>query len=40
MPHRPIMLGVVGDSAAGKTTITAGIAKSLGADRATVISVE
>jgi len=40
MSHRPIMLGVVGDSAAGKTTITAGIAKSIGADDATVICVD
>jgi len=31
------MLGVVGDSAAGKTTITTGIARILGADRVTVI---
>jgi phosphoribulokinase len=34
------MLGVVGDSAAGKTTISAGIAKILGADRVTVICVD
>jgi phosphoribulokinase len=34
---RPILLGVVGDSAAGKTTITAGIAGILGADRVTVV---
>jgi len=33
----PVLLGVVGDSAAGKTTITAGIAGILGADRVTVI---
>jgi phosphoribulokinase len=37
MPHRPIMLGVVGDSAAGKTTLSAGIASSLGDERVTVI---
>jgi len=35
--HRPVLLGVVGDSAAGKTTITAGIARILGADQVTVI---
>jgi phosphoribulokinase len=34
---RPALLGVVGDSAAGKTTITAGIAGILGADRVTVV---
>ena len=33
----PVLLGVVGDSAAGKTTITTGIAGILGADRVTVI---
>lgn len=32
--ERPIMLGVVGDSAAGKTTLTEGIAQILGRDRA------
>ena len=31
--NRPIILGIVGDSAAGKTTLTAGIANILGADR-------
>jgi phosphoribulokinase len=30
---RPVVLGIVGDSAAGKTTLTAGIAAILGADR-------
>lgn len=40
MPNRPIILGVVGDSAAGKTTITAGIASILGADRVTVICTD
>lgn len=34
---RPIILGIVGDSAAGKTTLTAGIAKILGPDR--VVSI-
>lgn len=40
MPHRPVILGVVGDSAAGKTTITAGIASILGPDRVTVICTD
>lgn len=34
---RPILLGIVGDSAAGKTTISAGIEKILGPDRVTNI---
>lgn len=34
---RPVILGVVGDSAAGKTTLTAGIAAILGADRVACI---
>ncbi len=33
--ERPIMLGVVGDSAAGKTTVTEGIADILGRDQVT-----
>jgi phosphoribulokinase len=37
---QPIILGVVGDSAAGKTTITAGIASVLGQDRVTVICTD
>lgn len=38
MPYkRTILLGVVGDSAAGKTTLSAGIARILGEDRVTVI---
>src|SRR5919202_3401760 len=40
MPHRPVVLGIVGDSAAGKTTISAGIAKTLCADQVTVICVD
>ena len=32
MPHRPILLGVVGDSAAGKTTLSTGVAELLGGD--------
>ncbi len=35
MPHRPILLGIVGDSAAGKTTITSGLVKLLGPERVT-----
>jgi phosphoribulokinase len=31
--RRPVVLGIVGDSAAGKTTLTAGVAAILGADR-------
>jgi phosphoribulokinase len=34
---RPIILGIVGDSAAGKTTLSAGIAGILGSDRVAVI---
>lgn len=38
MPYkRTILLGVVGDSAAGKTTFSAGIARILGEERVTVI---
>ncbi len=37
---KPIILGVVGDSAAGKTTITAGIANILGNERVTVICTD
>jgi len=33
----PIMLGIVGDSAAGKTTLTAGIAHILGTNRVATI---
>lgn len=40
MTHRPVILGVVGDSAAGKTTITAGIASILGKERVTVICTD
>lgn len=36
----PIMLGVVGDSASGKTTITAGIANIVGAERVTTICTD
>ena len=37
---RPIMLGVVGDSAAGKTTLTAGLVRALGAERVSVICTD
>lgn len=40
MSHRPIILGIVGDSAAGKTTLTKGIAQVLGADNVTVICTD
>ncbi|MEO7557943.1 MAG: phosphoribulokinase [Gammaproteobacteria bacterium] len=38
--NRPIVLGIVGDSAAGKTTITKGIAQVLGEDRVTTICTD
>ena len=37
---RPVMIAIAGDSAAGKTTLTRGIAKALGQDRATAICVD
>lgn len=37
MNRKTIMLGVVGDSAAGKTTLTAGIVDALGADQVTAL---
>jgi phosphoribulokinase len=40
MPNRPIVLGIVGDSAAGKTTLTRGIAQVLGAENVTVICTD
>jgi len=36
----PIILGIVGDSAAGKTTLTEGIAQILGADRVATICTD
>ncbi len=39
-PHRPIMLAIAGDSAAGKTTITRGLVDALGSDRITSICVD
>ncbi len=38
--ERPIILGICGDSASGKTTLTAGIAHILGEDRCTVICTD
>lgn len=38
--ERPIVLAVVGDSAAGKTTLTDGIAEILGPDRVTKVSTD
>lgn len=45
MPHnrtvkRPIVLGVVGDSASGKTTLASGIATVLGPDRVTILCTD
>ena len=40
MADRCIMLGVVGDSAAGKTTVSEGIREALGPDRVTVICTD
>ncbi|MEG6509222.1 phosphoribulokinase [Methyloligella sp. 2.7D] len=36
----PIILGIVGDSASGKTTLSAGVAQILGEDRCTVICTD
>lgn len=40
MTHRPIILGIVGDSAAGKTTLTRGIAQILSEENVTVICTD
>ncbi|MFQ3612945.1 MAG: phosphoribulokinase [Cyanobacteriota bacterium] len=40
MVQRPIILGIVGDSAAGKTTLTRGIAQVLGEENVTVICTD
>ncbi|MHB8254320.1 MAG: phosphoribulokinase [Acidiferrobacter sp.] len=40
MQKRPILLGIVGDSAAGKTTITRGIAQVIGEDKCTIICTD
>ena len=37
---RPIILGVVGDSATGKTTITKGLVELLGKDNVTHIGMD
>jgi phosphoribulokinase len=37
---RPIILGVVGDSAAGKTTMTRGLVRILGEERVTAVSTD
>ena len=38
--HRPVMLAIAGDSAAGKTTLSRGLAQALGEDRTTSICVD
>lgn len=38
--HRPIILAIVGDSAAGKSTLTEGLVQILGADRVTVMCTD
>lgn len=40
MTHRPIILGIVGDSAAGKTTLTRGVAQILGEENVTIICTD
>jgi phosphoribulokinase len=40
MNHRPIVLGIVGDSGAGKTTLTKGIAQILGKENITVVGTD
>jgi phosphoribulokinase len=40
MSDRPIILGIVGDSAAGKTTLTRGIAQALGEENVTTICTD
>lgn len=40
MSNRPILLGIVGDSAAGKTTLTKGIAQVLGPENVTIICTD
>ena len=40
MSERTIILGIVGDSAAGKTTLTKGIAQVLGEDNVTIICTD
>ncbi len=38
--QKPVIIGIVGDSAAGKTTLAQGITDALGADRAMKISID
>src|SRR5580692_8266119 len=38
--HRPVMLAIAGDSASGKTTITAGLVRALGPERCTAVCVD
>jgi phosphoribulokinase len=40
MSNRPIILGIVGDSATGKTTLTQGVAQVLGSENVTVICTD
>lgn len=40
MKRRPIILGIVGDSAAGKSTLTSGLVKLLGEERVTHVCVD
>ncbi len=40
MKQRPIILGIVGDSAAGKSTLTGGLVKLLGPERVTHVCVD
>ena len=37
---RPVMLAIAGDSAAGKTTVTSGLVRALGAERCTAVCVD
>ncbi|GAC1444687.1 MAG: phosphoribulokinase [Chloroflexota bacterium] len=38
--RRPIVVGIVGDSAAGKTTLTAGLVRAIGPERVTVLCTD
>jgi phosphoribulokinase len=38
--QRPVMIAIAGDSAAGKTTLTRGLAKALGPERCTAVCVD
>jgi phosphoribulokinase len=40
LDHRPVMLAIAGDSAAGKTTLTSGLLKALGPERCTAVRVD